>query len=80
MKSYVKPELYYESFELTEHIAGGCNAHVNSSDANSCKGEIEMPGMGGVMAAFGSAEACGDDLNEDYCYTASVGVVIIANS
>lgn len=29
MKKYVKPELYHEDFELTEHIAAGCNFLMN---------------------------------------------------
>ncbi len=28
MKPYVKPELYFESFELAQHIAG-CNLTLN---------------------------------------------------
>lgn len=35
MKKYVKPELFYESFELSQHIAG-CNLQINSPDVLSC--------------------------------------------
>ena len=36
MKPYVKPELYFESFELAQHIAG-CNLELmNSGDPANC--------------------------------------------
>lgn len=39
-KTYVKPEVYFESFELSANIAAGCGAgykgKVNSHDINSC--------------------------------------------
>ena len=36
MKKYVKPELFYESFELSQHIAG-CNLQINYADVINCK-------------------------------------------
>ena len=35
MKQYVKPELYLESFELSQHIAG-CSLVLQSADPNTC--------------------------------------------
>lgn len=39
-KTYVKPEVYFESFELSANIAAGCGAgykgKVNSHDIHSC--------------------------------------------
>lgn len=35
MKQYVKPDLFYEDFELSQHIAA-CDYKINSGDANSC--------------------------------------------
>lgn len=34
-KTYKKPYVYVEKFELAEHIAG-CNLTINSSDVNVC--------------------------------------------
>lgn len=39
MKEYVKPELFYESFELSEQIATGCSRGFiakQHSDENTC--------------------------------------------
>lgn len=36
MKTYVKPELYYENFELSEHIASGCSVVMNGYMSESC--------------------------------------------
>lgn len=35
MKKYVKPELFYERFELSQHIAD-CAWEMNSGDKNTC--------------------------------------------
>ena len=35
MKKYVKPELFYERYELTQHIAD-CAWELNSGDKSSC--------------------------------------------
>ena len=40
MKQYVKPDLFYEDFELSQHIAA-CDYKINSGDANSCIVEID---------------------------------------
>lgn len=36
MKPYVKPELYYENFELAQHIAGCSLTWKNSIDPENC--------------------------------------------
>lgn len=35
MKKYVKPELFFESFELSQSIAA-CGIDVNSADEHAC--------------------------------------------
>lgn len=36
MKKYVKPDLIYEQYELTQHIAADCAWDMQMSDRNSC--------------------------------------------
>lgn len=35
-KAYVKPELYFENFELSTSIAAGCEQLINNSTRGSC--------------------------------------------
>lgn len=71
MKPYVKPELYYESFELAQHIAG-CNLKINSADLLSCvaTGTISSGPWEDVSEAWflEKNQNC-TDWAEAYCYT-----------
>ncbi len=55
-KPYVKPEVYFESFELSANIAAGCGAgykeKVNTLDIHSCGYKYN----GGVV--FTSTSVC----------------------
>lgn len=44
MKAYVKPELFYERYELSQYIAN-CDIELTSPDAQSCAGYAD-PGYG----------------------------------
>ena len=71
MKKYVKPELFFESFELSQSIAA-CGIDVkNSTSKEECAALDEefWPGMGGTQVF--QADACTLDFNtiEVYCYT-----------
>ncbi len=48
MKKYVKPELYYENFELSQHIAA-CGIDVNFSSGTdySCNPKLDGSFLGG---------------------------------
>ena len=35
-KTYAKPQIVFESFQLTANIAGGCNTGPNSADEATC--------------------------------------------
>lgn len=74
MKTYVKPELFFESFELSQHIAG-CSLQLNVGDAATCNatGWIEdlfQEGKGtGVKSGwFIDSQICAVEV-EAYCYT-----------
>lgn len=77
MKEYVKPELYYESFELSQHIAG-CNlTMVNNIDPVTCtaSGTIGDETWG---SWFVEANASCTVKTESYCYNnASFNVTTI---
>lgn len=67
MKKYVKPELFYEKFELSQHIAGTCVWVLNSANgecAASCEGMDNM-------TLFSSGVDCyfDSEVYENYCYT-----------
>lgn len=73
-KSYVKPELAYESFVLAQHIAG-CNLTLKNVDVNSCSASGEINTGYAKMHSdswFTTANTdCASDSKCDdiYCYT-----------
>lgn len=70
-KSYVKPELFYESFVLSQSIAA-CGIDVKNLSQDSCAklDDSFWPGLGG-MKVFADNTSCevGIDTIEVYCYT-----------
>ena len=72
MKSYVKPELFYESFEMNQSIAA-CGIDVNYGDENSCTPTLDPKfwyGMSDTVFTNGKAYCSMDIKNiEVYCYT-----------
>ena len=78
MKPYVKPELYYESFELAQHIAG-CSLTPQSGSPETC----QYAGVIGVVDAsnwfIDNPNVCGVPV-EDYCYTNSYSDIATINS
>lgn len=58
MKTYVKPTLYYESFELTQFIAAGCTFLLGFNNEDC------------IMEAGMDPDAIADGvLSEIYCWT-----------
>ena len=71
MKKYVKPELFYERFELSQHIAV-CAWDMNLSNKESCNAAADtslIPDLAGETL-FMSSSACSlnPDTYKDYCY------------
>lgn len=83
MKTYQRPELYYESFELSQHIAGGCDVVVNAAltdGADGCSGKgVTGTPWDGFENVFVSGDVdCKIGMN-GYCYqTSSVSVNTVA--
>ena len=84
MKTYVKPELYFESFELSQHIASCDFKLVNALYKDSCQvvktGPSTAPDeFGTIMGGYftGDTQSCdkkiGFDRFEHYCYTNGSG-------
>lgn len=67
MKKYVKPELCYESFELSEQIAVGCSSELIATYADEMSCTVKNPnGIGDHIIIF-SSDTCTAG-GEGYCY------------
>lgn len=67
-RTYVKPELLYESFVLAQHIAA-CYYHTNSTDKQSCRvDDIGDGGNPGSLLIDGQFK-CLDSVDGEFCYT-----------
>ena len=77
MKPYVKPELYYESFELSQSIAA-CGWDMNQTSPANCtaEGDPEFGNdfFGAVL--FLSANTSCDFEDIDYCYENGSGDMV----
>ena len=71
-KSYVKPELFYESFVLNQHIAA-CGIDVTFENIDTCTPRLDSsfwPGLSDTV--FGDGESrCSTNVKDIdvYCYT-----------
>lgn len=72
MKEYVKPELYYEDFELSQHIAL-CDLKLNNGAPESCEIVDDRVDDGvSVVGGFVATNICKFPY-EIYCYTNGSG-------
>lgn len=84
MKTYVKPELFFESFELAQHIAG-CALELRSGDVGSCDATGTIMGTNfGTDTQIGQGwfiakSICAVEV-EAYCYTNGTMSVATINS
>lgn len=70
-KTYQKPQIVFESFELSQNIAGGCNAVSNNTDGDVCS--VNVPWVGGSINVFNNAGICevyGPGISDNICYHA----------
>ena len=83
MKKYVKPELFYERFELSQHIAD-CGWELKHADG-SCKanpdekhwGSGALTDMGTLFTTALSCDNKTDAGYQNYCYENGTDVVAI---
>lgn len=82
MKAYVKPAVYYEDFQLTEHIAGNCD-FISTHAEYDCPATGEQ-GTGMEKVVLFQSNACTTILSpgalEGYCYTSQQEGMIIFTS
>lgn len=72
MKKYVKPELFYERYELSQHIADCAWEMTYASEENcAAKGDEQKFGPGYTQTLFTATAACTIDRANyhDYCLT-----------
>ena len=68
-KTYEKPQIYMERFELAEHIAG-CSLEWNQEDEGVCNLVGEISGVGQiVLFTIGATTKPCDAIGSSYCYT-----------
>lgn len=82
MKTYVKPELFFESFELAQHIAG-CALELLDKDAITCRASGTIFGVtldGKTESWFLSRTGSCTAEVEAYCYTNGTMSVATINS
>lgn len=79
MKKYVKPELFYEQYELSQHIAN-CEYELQAVDSNSCPaiGDADL-GLDFIVL-YKAEPLCINTNWEDYCYESSEDGMTIFNS
>lgn len=69
MKKYIKPELFYERYELSQHIALGCDWMLTNETGENCVAnpQKDLPTDYGTL--FTDYPRCfNDDDVEQYCY------------
>ena len=71
MKKYVKPELFYEHYELSQHIAD-CAWELTNSNEDTCSAQADpdyLPGFSNLFMASGNGCYYIPGVNyQDYCY------------
>lgn len=70
MKKYVKPELFYERYELTKHIAD-CSWELQSGSDSKCwakPDDEDYPGFENLFHAGQTNCKLTSDKWQDYCY------------
>lgn len=82
-KPYVKPQLYYENFELSQHIAA-CGWDMDNQDKNNCRALGDAPNFNNPpVYLFTDTSRCDvvpGDTGESYCYEPSKGAYGLFNS
>ena len=81
-KPYVKPQLYYENFELSQHVATcGWDMSIQSDKINcTALGDEKLGNF--PVSLFTETPRCAvtEDQVEGYCYEVSSGKVGLFNS
>lgn len=81
MKPYVKPELFYESFELSQSVAA-CGWDMNQLDKNNCTALGDESWGRFPVNLFTDTPRCDvtEETVEAYCYEVSSDAYKLFNS
>lgn len=80
MKKYIKPELYYESFEVSQNVAACDWDMSNLKDKFECSAQGEMDPTDFLFVDSNDRCTITPDLIEDYCYENSTSGISVFNS
>lgn len=84
MKPYIKPELFYERYEVSQHLADCAWEFQLASDPNTCKATADPAKLPGLPAIFlDSGKGCVfTDVKEyeNYCYHTSADGITLFKS
>ena len=75
MKKYVKPELFYEHYELSQHIADCTFEYILTQDACAAQGDSE-DFLDAILVFNNTPSPCNTLPKNvaNFCYTTSTGV------
>lgn len=83
MKKYVKPELFFEKFELNQHVADCAWEMTNLKDKGSCAAmpdEEKIPGLSPLFVGGNSKCVMTEEVFQDFCYqNGTQGVNVFAS-
>lgn len=79
MKKYVKPDLFYENFQLTSSVAKNCGTMVGFT-SQTCKMELDEDGLPNTFLFAG--DNCDIDYRhyDRYCYETGNASMQLFNS
>ena len=77
MKKYVKPELFYEHYELSQHIAD-CAWELTSADTTNCSAKADpdfqaVAGLPNLFMSDNTSCVLNEKTYQAYCYHGSTG-------
>lgn len=71
-KTYVKPQIMFESFALSTNIAGDCEVKTWTPNSGTCAYEVDMGAFGKRNVFLDEIAACttvpADGMYDNFCY------------
>lgn len=79
-KTYAKPQIVFESFQLTANIAGDCNTGPNSADEATCGYNDDNGWIVFQNSAVCNFPAGPDGKHNELCYHVPTGDISVFTS
>lgn len=71
-KTYIKPQIMFESFTLSTNIAGDCEVKTNTPNSGTCAYEVSAGAYGTWNVFIDTVQACttvpADGQYDGFCY------------